>query len=151
MDLKDWILLLVPIFCNGLIIFILQKVFEKRQLTKSIKFEYAKKLREKVDLALELHAKATRLLNVKNNNEQLINLTIQQYVDASLDVHYFYIQNKITFKSLDANIDNLSELILNLTRLSNEEVINLTEFSNTFNNIRDELMIIKQKCIKLNF
>lgn len=41
MELKDWILLLVPIFCNGIIIFILQKVFEKRQITRTIKFKYA--------------------------------------------------------------------------------------------------------------
>ncbi len=32
MGTKDWILLLVPIFCNGVIIFILQKIFEKKRL-----------------------------------------------------------------------------------------------------------------------
>ena len=60
METKDWILLLVPIFCNGVIIFILQKIFEKRQITRTIKLEYASFLRQKIDLCLELHAKATQ-------------------------------------------------------------------------------------------
>lgn len=152
MNTKDWILLLVPIFCNGLIIFILQRVFEKRQLTKSIKYEYASKLRNNIDMTLELHAKTTRLLNEGNEkNNKTINYTVQQYVNSALDVYYFYIQNKVVFKSFDTNMEHLSNLILRLTKISNQEVVNLEEFSEVFNKIRDELMILKRKCIKLNF
>lgn len=152
MNIKDWILLLVPIFCNGLIIFILQRVFEKRQLTKSIKYEYASKLRNNIDTTLELHAKTTRLLNEGNEkNNETINCTVQQYVNSALDVYYFYIPNKVVFKSFDTNMEHLSNLILRLTKISNQEVVNLEEFSEVFNKIRDELMILKSKCIKLNF
>ena len=99
MGTKDWILLLVPIFCNGVIIFILQKIFEKKQITRTIKFEYASLLRQKIDLSLELHAKATRLANEGNNeNDNIINETIRQYVNSVLDVYYYYVQNKIVFK-----------------------------------------------------
>lgn len=143
---------MVPIFCNGLIIFILQRVFEKRQLTKSIKYEYASRLRNNIDMTLELHAKTTRLLNEGNEkNNKTINYTVQQYVNSALDVYYFYIQNKVVFKSFDTNMEHLSNLILRLTKISNQEVVNLEEFSEVFNKIRDELMILKRKCIKLNF
>lgn len=77
MELKDWVLLLVPIFSDGIIIFILQKIFEKRQITRTIKFEYASILRQKVDLSLELHAKAIRLCNEGNEeNGTIVNETI---------------------------------------------------------------------------
>ena len=108
MEAKDWILLLVPIFCNGIIIFILQKIFEKRQITRTIKFEYASLLRQKIDLSLELHARATRLANERNNeNGNMLNETIQQYVNSTLDVYYYYVQNKIVFKSFDNHMEQV--------------------------------------------
>lgn len=103
-------------------------------------------------MTLELHAKTTRLLNEGNEkNNKTINYTVQQYVNSALDVYYFYIQNKVVFKSFDTNMEHLSNLILRLTKISNQEVVNLEEFSEVFNKIRDELMILKRKCIKLNF
>lgn len=32
MNTKDWILLLIPILCNGVVVFVLQRIFEKRRL-----------------------------------------------------------------------------------------------------------------------
>lgn len=40
MNTKDWILLIVPILCNGVVVFLLQKVFEKKQLTLGEKYKY---------------------------------------------------------------------------------------------------------------
>lgn len=152
METKDWILLLVPIFCNGVIIFILQKIFEKRQITRSIKFEYVSFLRKKIDISLELHAKATRLANEGNNeNGTVINETIQQYINSTLDVYYYYIQNKIVFKSFKNHMEQMAALVLELTKCSQQKEINLVEFSFIFNKIRDELMAIKKDCIKLHF
>lgn len=152
MGTKDWILLLVPIFCNGVIIFILQKIFEKKQITRTIKFEYASLLRQKIDLSLELHAKATRLANEGNNeNDNIINETIQQYVNSVLDVYYYYVQNKIVFKSFEKQMEQMAVLVLELTKCSHQKEINLVEFSSIFNKIRDELMVIKKGCIKLHF
>ncbi len=152
MELKDWILLLVPIFCNGIIIFILQKIFEKRQITRNIKFEYASLLRQKVDLSLELHAKATRLSNEENEeNGTIVNETIRQYVNSTLDVYYYYVQNKIVFESFDSHMEYIAALVMELIKCGNQKEINRMEFSNIFNTIRDELMILKEECIKLHF
>lgn len=151
MSTKDWILLLIPVLCNGLIIFALQKIFEKRQITRTIKFEYASILRQKIDTSLELHAKATRLANEENNeNDYLINDTIQKYVNSTLDIYYYYIQNKMVFKSFERHMERVAALVLELTKCSQQEEINLEKFSSVFNQIRDELMILKNGCIKLD-
>lgn len=152
MEAKDWILLLVPIFCNGIIIFILQKISEKRQITRTIKFEYASLLRQKIDLSLELHAKATRLANeVNNENGNMLKETIQQYVNSTLDVYYYYVQNKIVFESFDNHMEQVAALVLELTKCSHQKEINFVEFSSIFNKIRDELMALKEDCIELHF
>ncbi len=152
MELKDWVLLLVPIISDGIIIFILQKIFEKRQITRTIKFEYASILRQKVDLSLELHAKAIRLCNEGNEeNGTIVNETIQQYVNSTLDVYYYYVQNKIVFEALNSNMEHIATLVMELTKYGHQKEINLVEVSMIFNKIRDELMVLKKECIKLHF
>lgn len=152
MELKDWALLLVPIISDGIIIFILQKIFEKRQITRTIKFEYASILRQKVDLSLELHAKAIRLCNEGNEeNGTIVNETIQQYVNSTLDVYYYYVQNKIVFEALNSNMEHIATLVMELTKYGHQKEINLVEVSMIFNKIRDELMVLKKECIKLHF
>lgn len=66
MEVKDWLLLFVPVLCNGLLIFVLQKKFEKKQIAKNIKNEYLSVLRINIDKSLETYAMATRLSNEKN-------------------------------------------------------------------------------------
>ena len=152
MELKDWVLLLVPIISDGIIIFILQKIFEKRQITRTIKFEFASILRQKVDLSLELHAKAIRLCNEGNEeNGTIVNETIQQYVNSTLDVYYYYVQNKIVFEALNSNMEHIATLVMELTKYGHQKEINLVEVSMIFNKIRDELMVLKKECIKLHF
>lgn len=152
METKDWVLLLVPIFCNGLIIFILQKIFERRQITRNIKFEYASFLRQKIDLSLEIHAKATRLLNEGNNeNEKVILEILQQYIDSISDVYYYYVQNKIIFKSFDNHMERMAALVLKLKKYWLPKKINLVKISLILNKIRDELIVLKKDCIKLHF
>ena len=100
---------------------------------------------------MELHAKATRLSNQGTpDNEAIINKTIQEYIDSCLDVYYFYIQNKILFGSFDSHMENLATLIKQLVDTSHhlESNSDNLKFSMIFNDIRDELMIMKKKCIK---
>lgn len=150
MELKDWILLLVPILFNGIIVFVLQKIFEKKQIVRTIEFEYTSILRQKIDKALELHAQATRLANEGNpDNDRMINDVIKQYVDSVLDVYYYHIQNKAIFHSLEESMEKIASLIMELTKKSQQANINAIEFSSIFNNIRDELMLLKNNCIKL--
>lgn len=149
---KDWILLLVPILFNGVFIFMLQKIFEKKQLIKTIKYEYASVLRQKIDISLKLHAKATRLANeCESENDGIINDTIKEYVDSVLDGYYYYVQNKNIFKPLNETFDQIATNILELTKCSHQKNIDLEQFSLLFNRIRDELMILKDKCIHLDF
>lgn len=150
METKDWILLLLPIFCNGIIIFILQKIFERRQFIKNIKYEYASILRQKIDLSLELHAKATRLNNEVNVNQSDNQIIIPQYVNSVLDVYYYYIQNKVIFKKFNNNMENIGTLVLKLIECNKQKGINSMEFSVLFNRIRDELMVLKKECIELH-
>lgn len=151
MELKDWILLIVPILFNGIIVFALQKVFEKRQIVRNTKFEYISILRQKIDTALEFHARATRLANEsKNIINEMMNDILQQYISSVLDVYYYYIQNKAIFKSLELSMEKIASLINELNRIS-QQANNGIEASSIFNNIRDELMLLKNICIKLNF
>ncbi len=150
METKDWILLLLPIFCNGIIIFILQKIFERRQFIKNIKYEYASILRQKIDLSLELHAKATRLNNEVNVNQSDNQIIIPQYVNSVLDVYYYYIQNKVIFKKFNNNMENIGTLVLKLIECNKQKGINSMEFSVLFNRIRDELMVLKKECVELH-
>lgn len=155
MEAKDWIQLLVPIFCNGVILFILQKIFErnfeKRQISRTIKLEYTSQLRQKVDYSLELHAKAVRFANEGSNaNQNILMATLQEYVDASLDVYYYYIQNKEFFGSFEKHMDRIAELIMSLKdvkALRNND--DITQVSTTLNQVRDEMMLIKSNCIRL--
>ena len=150
MSTKDWILLLVPIFCNGIVIFVLQKIFEKKQISNNIKNDYASVLRRKIDISLDLHAKATRLANEANSkNDSLITKAIQEYVDSVLDVYYYYIQNKILFKSFDNQMENLSTLIVSLTDCSHQKETNVAKLCSLINEIRDVLMNVKTVCIQL--
>lgn len=120
---KDWILL-VPIFRNRVIVFILQKIFEKRQITRTIKFEYTSILRQKIDFSLKLQAKTARLANEGNNkNETMINENIQQYVNSTLDVYYYYVQKKVVFKSFDSHMEHVAERVLELRKCSKQKGI----------------------------
>ena len=143
---KDWILLFVPIFCNGVILFVLQKIFEKRQSIMLIKKEYASELRKKIDIALQDHAFAVRLNNEVNpENDEKVQKALLSFFNDSLDVYYYYAQNNVLFKSLETNMNKLSELLKNI---SGPQKID-DKFCSVLNSIRDILMDMKNKCIKL--
>ena len=103
-------------------------------------------------MALELHAKATRLSNEDNeDNDTIVKETIQQYVNSTLDVYYYYIQNKIVFESFESNMEHIAALIMDLRKCIHQKEINFMEFCGIINKIRDELMVLKKECIKLHF
>lgn len=151
MVFKDWLLLLVPIFFNGVIVLVLQKLFEKKQIIRMRKMEYISMLMKKIDVPLELHAKATRLANERDpdNNEE-INNTIRQFFDTNLDLYYYYIQNKNIFESLEDSFENLSSLIVKLSQTVNNHFEDKERrISSSINSIRDILLKIKGACIKI--
>lgn len=145
MESKDWLTLLIPVFCNGVVVFFLQKLFEKRQREKSIQHEYYSVLRSRVDSALELHAKATRLANErKPSNDDAIAMIITQFFDSCLDVYYYYIQNKLVFISFEKKCEELANLLVQLSEIVNSSARLDNQASEKINTIRDCLQEIKQ-------
>lgn len=139
MEVKDWILLFVPILCNGLLIFILQKIFEKKQIIKNIKNEYLSILRFKIDKTLETYTVAIRSLYEKNFDIE----TVEIYISNVKDVYYYYIQNKNIFKPLSGNITHIEKL---LNESSHDDPI---KYKHNLNEIFDFLLKLKEQCIKL--
>lgn len=150
MTIKDWILLLVPVCCNGIVVFMVQKVYEKRQKVRDIKYQYILSLRNIIDNTLKLHAEATRKANEKNVDNALLIRSVQAYIDCVLDVYYYYIQNKSILESLDNNMEKIADKVTKLSKDYNEPNIDMAGFSQILNEIRDELMIIKDLCINLS-
>jgi len=111
MEFKDWLLFIIQIISNGLVIFILQKIFERKQIKRDIEKEYSS-TRQKVDSALELHTNATRLANEdQDKNAQIIIETIQNFFNVCLSINYYYVQNKNIFLCLKRNVKNLQRCL----------------------------------------
>lgn len=145
MEGKDWVTLLIPIFCNGVVVFFLQKLFEKKQSDNLIKYEYYSELRRRIDIGLEFHAKATRLANERNpNNDSDINLTIRNFFDSCLDVYYYYVQNIVVLSSMKKECEKLSTLLMELSEIVNEKNQKPNRISHKINEIRDTLQDIKR-------
>lgn len=153
MSTKDWILLLVPLIANllfdGVLIFILNKIFENKQRIHSIKTEYAASLRQRIDSALMSHAQATRLANEGDSNNNIqINQCLRDFVSACLDTYYYYIQNKSTLQKLDNLMEKLASNVLAAVQESNKPTIDSDKFSTLINQCRDNLMELKDMSIK---
>lgn len=154
MTTKDWILLFVPLIANllfdGVLIFILNKIFENKQRIHSIKIEYAASLRQKIDTALMLHAQATRLANEGNpNNDVEIDKCLRDFVSACLDTYYYYVQNKSILQKLDSLMEKLASNILSAVQETHKAVIDSYNFSALINQCRDNLIELKELSIKV--
>ncbi len=103
MSSKDWILLLVPILCNGVVVFLLQRAFEKKQLALTEKYKYVSIMQQKVDDSLALFTKV-----LQTSGEDLIQINwLNKFIASYCDVFYYYQQNKQLFKSLDNRMNKL--------------------------------------------
>lgn len=96
MNTKDWILLLVPILCNGVAVYVLQKMFERKQLISAEKYRYVTVLQQKTDNALALFVQVLQASG--NDSEQIIYLNL--FTKSYCDVFNFYQQNQTVFKPL---------------------------------------------------
>lgn len=96
MSAKDWILLLVPILCNGVLVFFFQKTFERNQLAFIEKYKYVSIMQQKVDDALALFVK---LLQTKDDESMQIDF-FNRFISSYCDVYYYYQQNQTLFESL---------------------------------------------------
>lgn len=149
MTTKDWILLLVPILCNGVIVFIIQKIFEKRQLILNVKYRYLEILQQKVDNALSLFVKS---LQAENDLTKID--FFNQFAHSYCDVYYYYQQNMKLFEHFKNFMDELMNAH-NLLKKCQEGLIdneNDTELNMQANTliykIYDLLQSIQKECIQ---
>jgi hemerythrin-like domain-containing protein len=106
MTQKDWILLIVPILCNGVVVFILQKIYEKRQLAIAAKQKYVSILQEKIDVALSLFIK---VIQSSGKDMEQINY-LNQFIQSFSDIHYYYQQNTVIFSAIENDMNKALEV-----------------------------------------
>lgn len=154
MTSKDWVLLFVPLISNllldGVLLFGLNKFFEKRQRINAIAIEYATILRQKIDVALMDHANATRLANEKNDeNDSMIGPALTNFVNHSLDVYYYFVQNKDVLKKLEKTMQEFGTSIKTATDYYHQNHVADYNFSSLINTIRDFLLTLKSLSIRI--
>lgn len=150
MTQKDWVLLIVPILCNGVVVFILQKVFEKRQLAIAAKQKYILVLQEKIDVALELFMNI-----VKTSGDDLLqNNYVNQFANSFLDIYYYYQQNQTLFgaisKEMDKAINTYEKMQKDHQRLNKDEnyLFVMAQIEDKFRTLHKLLQKVQNKCIK---
>lgn len=150
MSTKDWILLIVPILCNGVVVFILQKTFERKQLAMSEKYKYVSVIQQKVDNALALFMKV-----LQTTGDDLVQVSwLNKFINGYCDVFYYYQQNKELLKSLQNYMDELiseheqikkDQLILDNTESGFEAKVHMED---RFLKIYELLQSIQNDCIQ---
>ncbi len=160
MVIKDWILLVVPILFNGIVVLVLQKIFEKKQFIRSMKMQYVSEMIRRIDISLEAHSKATRLSNEKNpNNEKAINESVWLFINNGFDIYYYNVANKNIFSSQSSRFERLGNQLVEICNINNND-INNNDINNNdikhysisilINSCRDTLIDIKDSCIQYN-
>lgn len=147
MNTKDWILLIVPILCNGVIIFILQKIFERKQLSISEKYRYVSVMLRKVDDALALFIKVVQT----TGHDQIS--WLYKFINSYCNVFYYYQQNQELLKSLKSYMDELAnedeKIKNNKDKLENTKIDFETKvcMESSFRKIYELLQSIQNDCI----
>lgn len=146
MSNKDWILLFVPILCNGIIVLVLQKIFEKRRLVLDGKYKYVSVLQHKVDNALELFVNVIQTVDDDAKQIDWLN----QFTISYCDIYKYYQQNQILLKSLGIYMDEIMKIHTNVTRITDYADYNMETRLNmgkSFRRIYELLQDIQNDCI----
>lgn len=147
MDTKDWILLLVPILCNGIVVVVLQKIFEKRRLVLNNKYAYVSVLQGKIDNALVLFAEAAQA-----DGETQISW-LEQFVDSYCDANCYYQQHQVLLKSLKKYMDELIKIHKQMQSIQDDasnaksSLEARKQMDSSFHRIFDLLQSIQYACI----
>lgn len=146
MTIKDWIFLIIPILFNGIIIFLLQKRFEKKQFLLAEKSKYISTMQQKVDIALESFIKVVQM----TGNDSLQISLLNKFIESYTNIFYYYQQNITLFKYLEKQMDELVEtherIIKTQDDLNNKNNLE-TQLEPLFVKIYDLLQSIQNECI----
>lgn len=149
MEVKDWVTLFFPILCNGILLFVLTKLFETKQ-RKNLDSQTAK---QKLDY------------KYKNFIEEILQIyciedthTILQLLDKKFALFFtFTRENKVRLQEYATNITNMHTIWTNVLSIidivqNNEDGIikgkNEKEISFWVDKLFDELVETAQICIK---
>ncbi|MCM1172848.1 MAG: hypothetical protein NC393_12090 [Clostridium sp.] len=150
MSINDWIQMLVPVLSNSVIVFLLQKVFEKRQLVSIEKYKYVSLIQRKVDYTLDLFVKT-----LQTTDDDLTQISwLNRFISSYCDVYYYYQQNQTLFKHLENYMEELikthKEIQKDQLAIQNNkhtpEVVRHME--SLFRKIYDLLQSIQRDCIQ---
>ena len=142
METKDWIVLLIPILCNGLIFYFIQWLFDnKREKTRQIrdnKTPYYDLFRAKIDDSLALYSQICDIISKQNiQHDELVKAT-SRFIDSTKVVFNYYRTNHTVFQSFENDADRLAKKRFEL----NQDVT-----TGELNQLREILAIMKDKCI----
>lgn len=151
MSTKDWILLLVPVLLNGVVVFLLQRIFERKQLALNKKYEYVSVMQQKVDNAL---ASFIKVIQTTGNDSVQISW-LNQFISDYSEVHYYYQQNQVLFKHLKNHMDELikahEQLQKDQLKIGNTEhnLETKIHMESLYRRIYELLQSIQNDCIQL--
>lgn len=149
MTQKDWILLVVPILCNGVVVLIMQKIFERRQLAIAAKQKYVSVLQEKIDVALSLFIK---VIQTAGKDMEQINY-LNQFSQSFADVHYYYQQNTTIFGSINKEMTKALKVYEGMQSIcqdmknSKDDYALMTQLEDKLRALYNLLQKIQTKCI----
>ncbi|SJZ52629.1 hypothetical protein [Anaerorhabdus furcosa] len=103
MNTKDWILLFTPILCNGIVVLVLQKMFERKQQIARERRIYVSELQRKIDCALSSFMK---VLQTSGNDISQVN-AVNNFVEDYCAVFYYYQQNQKLFEKFSVKMQKL--------------------------------------------
>ena len=147
MTQKDWLLLIIPILCNGVVVFLLQQLFEKRQLVIAGKQEYVSLFQKKVDATIESILDVSLLAT----NEQPISL--EKFCASYVDLFQYYQLNTELFKRIKKEMNQTLEIYQKIKEAQDiyNEKQNLTEtlaiMSTLTHRMFNILQRVKGKCV----
>lgn len=147
MVLKDWILLLIPILFNGLIVYCVQRHFDKLKIVREAKLQYYNEMRRLVDLVLADYVELSTLSRTGTDcNERIL-----QYVEMVQSASDYYDKNKGILTCLDDDFTKLCSYWNNFTEYWNNTAETDREgarLSAALREINVQMRIIQRKCVE---
>ena len=145
MTLKDWILLLVPILSNGIIVFALQKIFEKKRLVRDNKRVYITNFKEYVEKALELHMQIAIVFGAESIDYKLVEQTMTQFIENVQKIAHFQYVNQSLLKPIEEKTQQLVDMTNNMTNYIKQN--DYEKLSCVYQNIKCILDDLQHYCV----
>ena len=154
MELRDWLIVIIPVILNGSVVFLLQKRFEKRQFSREIKREHTRILLEKVNNSIDLLIQLKSSFNNSNNpfteEGKLSEDILSHYVnfhESNIKVYNYLSSNDNAFNYLKKDTETIKETG---NEMAKGGILTVEKVSEIFDKILAALKNIKKKCENQN-